>query len=111
MTETYDRFCKLLNDLSLVNKEYGLEESNLKFLLSLPEKWDLKATTIRDNYDLADTELDEIYGLLKTYELEIEQRNRRIGKKSKSVALKIEEKPMKKEAPRRKAKGKVGLKK
>ena len=77
MTETYDRFCKLLNDLSLVNKEYGLEESNLKFLLSLPEKWDLKATTIRDNYDLADTELDEIYGLLKTYELEIEQRNRR----------------------------------
>ena len=96
MTETYDRFCKLLNDLSLVNKEYGLEESNLKFLLSLPEKWDLKATTIRDNYDLADTKLDKIYGLLKTYALEIEQRNRRTGKKSKSVALKIEEKPMKK---------------
>ena len=107
MTETYDRFCKLLNDLSLVNKEYGLEESNLKFLLSLPEKWDLKATTIRDNYDLADTELDEIYGLLKTYELEIEQRNRRTGKKSKSVALKIEEKPIKKEATKRKAKGKA----
>lgn len=107
MTETYDRFCKLLNDLSLVDKEYDLEESNLKFLLSLPEKWDLKATTIRDNYDLENTELDEIYGLLKTHELEIEQRNKRTGKKTKSVALKVEEKPSKKELSKKKAKGKV----
>ena len=107
LTETYDRFCKLLNDLSLVDKEYDLEESNLKFLLSLPERWDLKATTIRDNYELADTELDEIYGLLKTHELEIEQRNRRSSKKTRSVALKVEEKPIKKEISRKKAKGKA----
>ncbi|XP_063948055.1 uncharacterized protein LOC135152154 [Daucus carota subsp. sativus] len=38
----YDRFVKLLNDLSLVDKECDLEDSNLKFLLALPEKWDLK---------------------------------------------------------------------
>ncbi|KAK1403290.1 hypothetical protein POM88_002895 [Heracleum sosnowskyi] len=85
LTETYDRFCKLLNDLSL----------------------DLKTTTIRDNYELADTDLDEIYGLLKTHELEIEQRNRRLSKKTKSVALKVEEKPIKKESSRKKAKGKA----
>ncbi|KAK1401859.1 hypothetical protein POM88_001464 [Heracleum sosnowskyi] len=107
LTETYDRFCKLLNDLSLVDKEYDLEESNLKFLLSLPERWDLKATTIRDNYDLAETDLDEIYGLLKTHELEIEQRNKRSGKKTKSVALKVEEKLLKKETSKKKAKGKA----
>ncbi|KAK1399122.1 hypothetical protein POM88_008985 [Heracleum sosnowskyi] len=107
LTNTYDRFCKLLNDLSLVDKEYKLEESNLKFLLSLPERWDLKATTIRDNYDLADTDLDEIYGLLKTHELEIEQRNKRSGKKTKFVALKVEEKPVKKESSRKKTKGKA----
>ena len=107
MTETFDRFCKLINDLSLVNKEYDLEDSNLKFLLSLPEKWDVKTTTIRDNYDLAETEIDEIYGLLKTHELEIEQRNRRASKKTKSVALKVEEKSLKKEGSRRKAKGKA----
>ncbi|KAK1356170.1 hypothetical protein POM88_049426 [Heracleum sosnowskyi] len=101
------RFCKLLNDLSLVDKEYELEESNLKFLLSLPERWDLKATTIRDNYDLAEIDLDEIYGLLKTHELEIEQRNKRSGKKTKSVALKVEEKPLKKETSKKKAKGKA----
>ncbi|KAK1355750.1 hypothetical protein POM88_049006 [Heracleum sosnowskyi] len=107
LTETYDRFCKLLNDLSLVDKEYDLEESNLKFLLSLPERWDLKTTTIRDNYELAETELDKIYGLLKTHELEIEQRNRRSIKKTKSVALKVEEKPIKKESSRKRAKGKA----
>ncbi|KAK1396498.1 hypothetical protein POM88_006361 [Heracleum sosnowskyi] len=107
LTETYDRFCKLLNDLSLVDKEYDLEESNLKFLLSLPERWDLKTTTIRDNYELVETELDEIYGLLKTHELEIEQRNRRSSKKTKSVALRVEEKPIEKKISRKKAKGKA----
>ena len=35
---SYERFLKLLNDLSLVDKEYDLEASNLKFLLALPEK-------------------------------------------------------------------------
>jgi hypothetical protein len=54
LTDLYDRFVKLLNDLSLVNKEYDLEDSNLKFLLALPEKWDLKVTTIRDNLDLGE---------------------------------------------------------
>ncbi|KAK1384661.1 hypothetical protein POM88_022396 [Heracleum sosnowskyi] len=107
LTDTYDRFCKLLNDLSLVDKEYELEESNLKFLLSLPERWDLKATTIRDNYDLAETDLDEIYGLLKTHELEIDQRNKRSGKKTKFVALKVEEKFVKKESSRKKGNGKA----
>ncbi|KAL8135806.1 hypothetical protein AgCh_010426 [Apium graveolens] len=90
-------------DLSLVDKEYDPEDSNLKFLLALPEKWDLKATTIRDNYELADMSLDEIYGMLKTHELEMEQRKKRHGGKSKTFALKTEEKPI----VSRKAKGKA----
>ncbi|KAL8104464.1 hypothetical protein AgCh_028619 [Apium graveolens] len=77
LTDLYDRFVKLLNDPSLVDKEYDLEDSNLKFLLALPECWDLKATTIRDNYNLDETTLDEIYGMLKTHELEMEQRSKR----------------------------------
>ncbi|KAL8098247.1 hypothetical protein AgCh_031124 [Apium graveolens] len=72
LTNTYDRSTKLLNDLSLVDKEYNPEDSNMKFLLALPEKWDLKATTISDSYELADMSLDEIYGMLKTHELEME---------------------------------------
>ncbi|KAL8155610.1 hypothetical protein AgCh_000848 [Apium graveolens] len=91
LTGLYDRFVKLLNDLSLVDKEYDLEDTNLKFLLALPESWDLKATTIRDNYALDETTLDEIYGMLKTYELEMDQRSKRHGRKSRTVALKAEE--------------------
>jgi len=91
LTDLYDRFVKLLNDLSLVDKEYDLEDSNLKFLFALPEKWDLKVTTIRDNHDLEDMSLDDIFGRLKTYELEMEQRNKRHGGKPKPVALKVQE--------------------
>ncbi|KAL8146712.1 hypothetical protein AgCh_004452 [Apium graveolens] len=106
LTDLYDRFVKLLNDMSLVDKEYDLEDSNLKFLLALPENWDLKSTTIRDNYDLTETTLDEIYGMLKTYELEMDQRSKRHGRKSRTVALKAEEESPKVVASKR-GKGKA----
>ncbi|XP_074347061.1 uncharacterized protein LOC141685884 [Apium graveolens] len=38
LTEIYDKFQKLMNDLSLVDKEYDLKDSNSNFLLALPEK-------------------------------------------------------------------------
>ncbi|KAL8104298.1 hypothetical protein AgCh_028500 [Apium graveolens] len=106
LNDLYDRFVELLNDLSLVDKEYDLEDSNLKFLLALPECWDLKATTIRDNYNLDETTLDEIYGMLKTHELEMEQRSKRKGGKSRTVALKAEEE-FPKAASSKKDKGKA----
>ncbi|KAL8088481.1 hypothetical protein AgCh_038306 [Apium graveolens] len=107
LTEIYDRFQKLLNDLFLVNKEYDLEDSNLKFLLSLPEKWDFKVTSIRDIYKLDITPLDEIYGVLKTHELEMEQRSKRKGSKARAVALKVEEKPKEKARRKSYSKGKA----
>ncbi|XP_074371622.1 uncharacterized protein LOC141712548 [Apium graveolens] len=91
LTDLYDRFVKLLNDLSLVDKEYDIEDSNLKFLLALLESWDLKVTIIRDNYALDETTLDEIYGMLKTYELEMDQIRKRHGRKSRTIALNAEE--------------------
>ncbi|KAL8091781.1 hypothetical protein AgCh_034148 [Apium graveolens] len=106
LTGLYDRFVKLLNDLLLVDKEYDLEDSNLKFLLPLSESWDLKATTIRDNYALDETTLDEIYGMLKTHELEMDQRRKRHGTKSRTVALKAEEESPK-VAVSKKGKGKA----
>ncbi|KAL8146548.1 hypothetical protein AgCh_004323 [Apium graveolens] len=84
LNDLYDRFVKLLNDLSLVDKEYDLEDSNLKFLLALPECWDLKATTIRDNYNLDETTLDEIYVALKAEE---ESPKAASSKKDKGKAL------------------------
>lgn len=51
---------------------------------------------MRDNYDL-----DEIYRLLKTHELEMEQRSKMKNYKAKTVTLKVEEKAAKEEAVRK----------
>ncbi|KAL8125834.1 hypothetical protein AgCh_013216 [Apium graveolens] len=77
------------------SREYDLEDINLKFLLALPECEDLKVTTIRDNYALDETTLDEIYGMLKTHELEMDQRSKRHGRKSRTFAVKDEEESLK----------------
>ena len=71
LTEIYDRFLTLRDELALVGKEYSNEDSNTKFMRALLEEWDLKTTIIRDNTILDDVPLDEIYGRLKTHDLEI----------------------------------------
>lgn len=38
ITDIYDRFLTPLNDLSLVGKDYDMEDSNTKFLRALPEE-------------------------------------------------------------------------
>ena len=87
LTEVYDRFLTLLNELSLVGKEYDKEDSNTKFLRSLSEEWDTQTSIIRHGYELGDLSLDEIYGMLKTHDLEVQQRKNRKGSKAKGVAL------------------------
>ena len=54
---------------------------------ALPEEWDLNTTIIRNNTNLDDFPLDEIYGRLKTHDLEIQQRKNRKSTRTKSVAL------------------------
>ena len=66
----------------------------------------MKATIISDNYALDETTLDEIYGMLKTYELEMDQRSKRHGRKSRTIALKDEEESPK-VAVSKKGKGKA----
>ena len=51
LTDSYDRFLTLLNNLSLTGKEYEAEDSNIKFLRSLPEEWDNQSSIIRHQYD------------------------------------------------------------
>ncbi|KAL8132438.1 hypothetical protein AgCh_008076 [Apium graveolens] len=80
------------NMRTILTQEYEHFESKPdESLTALPESWDLKATTIRDNYALDETTLDEIYGMLKTHELEMVQRSKRHGRKSRRVALQAEE--------------------
>ena len=95
-----------MNDLSLVDKEYDLEDSNLKFLLALPESWDLKETIIRDNYNLDEITLDEIYGMLKTHELEMEKKARGMEESEGQLLLRLRRNPPK-QLPQGKAREKL----
>ncbi|KAL8124850.1 hypothetical protein AgCh_012490 [Apium graveolens] len=80
------------NRKTILTQEYEHFDSKAdESLTDLYDSWDLKSTTIRDNYDLTETTLDEIYGMLKSHELEMDQRSKRHGRKSRTVALKAEE--------------------
>ncbi|XP_074355961.1 uncharacterized protein LOC141695627 [Apium graveolens] len=86
----YDRFMTLLNDMSLVRNEYDMEDSNTKFLRDLPKEWDTQTSIIRHKYNLDLLSLDKVYGMLKTHDLEIQQRKSRKGQKMKVVSLNVE---------------------
>ena len=90
LTEVYDRFLSLLNELSMVGKVYDFEDSNTKFLRALSEDWDTRTSIIRHQYDLNEISLDEIYGMLKTHDMELQQRKSRKRNKNKGVALKVD---------------------
>ncbi|KAL8099975.1 hypothetical protein AgCh_032295 [Apium graveolens] len=95
------------NRKTILTQEYKhFDSKSNESLTALPESWDLKATIIRDNYNLEETTLDEIYGMLKTHELDMEQRSKRNGRKSRIVDLKAEEESPK-AAASRKGKGKA----
>ena len=74
INEVFERFNKLINDLQLHDKYYEAEEVNLKFLLALPNHLEQKISAIREERDLSRITLEVLYGILKTYELEMMQR-------------------------------------
>ncbi|KAL8119911.1 hypothetical protein AgCh_017145 [Apium graveolens] len=74
ITDVFERFNKLINDLQLHDKYYEAEEMNLKFFLTLPDHLEQKISAIREGRDLSRITLEVLYGILKTYELEMIQR-------------------------------------
>ncbi|KAL8109541.1 hypothetical protein AgCh_025598 [Apium graveolens] len=52
---------------------YQVKDSNLKFLRSLPKEWKPMTVSLRNSQDYKDFTLERLYGILKTYELEMEQ--------------------------------------
>ncbi|KAL8099901.1 hypothetical protein AgCh_032235 [Apium graveolens] len=74
ITDVFERFNKLINDLKLHDKYYEAEEVNLKFLLTLPDHLEQKISAIREGRDLSRITLEVLYRILKIYELEMIQR-------------------------------------
>ncbi|XP_074362362.1 uncharacterized protein LOC141702605 [Apium graveolens] len=48
ITEVFERFNKLINDLQLHGKYFKADEVNLKLLLTLPDKLEQKSSVIRE---------------------------------------------------------------
>ncbi|KAL8133484.1 hypothetical protein AgCh_008806 [Apium graveolens] len=94
-TDIYDRFLTLLNNLSLMGKVYDREDSNIKFLRALNEEWETQTSIIRHQYDLEIITPDEVYGMLRTHDLEVQQRKERKSNKGKFVAMKVNDKASK----------------
>ena len=91
LTETYDRFTRLLNDMAMHDKHYDNEDVNTKFIRSLLEMYDEKSTSIREANDLDETTLEVMYGKLRAYELEKQQRKGKGESRTKSITLIIQD--------------------
>ena len=71
VNDTNGRFQKLLNGLKIYGRTYMTEDTNLKFLRSMPKEWKRMTVSLRYSHELKDYTLDKLYGVLRTYELEI----------------------------------------
>ncbi|KAK1379442.1 hypothetical protein POM88_026186 [Heracleum sosnowskyi] len=74
ITQVFEKYTKLLNELAMKGKTYPLRETNRKFMMMLPHHVEHKSSSIRERIDFTKMSLEMIYGKLKTYEMEQEQR-------------------------------------
>ena len=85
--DSFDSFYSKLNEVVIGKFNLGekTKDSKIvrKILRSLPESFRAKVTAIEESKDLDDIKVQELIGLLQTYELSL-----RSQRKSKSLALK-----------------------
>ncbi|KAL8118554.1 hypothetical protein AgCh_016177 [Apium graveolens] len=80
ISEVFERYNALINNLNINGKYYSIREVNKKFLLTLPTHLEHRITAIREARDLSEISLNRLYGVLKTYELEQIQQKEVYGK-------------------------------
>ncbi|KAK1377988.1 CCHC-type domain-containing protein [Heracleum sosnowskyi] len=71
LTSIFERFSKLLTELQIHGKYYDRKELNMKFLLTLPEHLEHRITAIREGRNMNNVTYETLYGVLKSYELEL----------------------------------------
>ncbi|KAJ9557926.1 hypothetical protein OSB04_012540 [Centaurea solstitialis] len=79
MTQTFDRFNKLIGELATVGVKMDNDDLNRKFLRSLGEEWIIYTIPFRQNDNLEDKELDDLYNDLRVFEAEVEAKKKPIG--------------------------------
>jgi RNA-binding protein YhbY len=89
--ETFGEFYSKMSDLrnSMVSLGKPILDVKLiqKILRSLPERFRIKVTTIKENKDLEEMKIEELVGSLQMYELSLP-----LVKKLKTIALKASKK-------------------
>ncbi|KAJ9544076.1 hypothetical protein OSB04_023783 [Centaurea solstitialis] len=79
MTQTFDRFNKLIGELATIGVKMDNDDLNRKFLRSLGEEWIIYTVPFRQNDNLDDKELDDLYNDLRVFEAEVEAKKKPIG--------------------------------
>ncbi|KAJ9563152.1 hypothetical protein OSB04_008312 [Centaurea solstitialis] len=79
MTQTFDRFNRLIGELATVDVKMDKDDVNRKFLRSLGEEWTMYTVSFRQGDDLEDKELEDLYNDLRIFEAEVEKKKRPIG--------------------------------
>ncbi|GJU10444.1 putative ribonuclease H-like domain-containing protein [Tanacetum coccineum] len=68
LDQTYDRLQKLIIQLEILGETISQEDTNLKFLRSLPSEWKTHTLIWRNKPDLDTLSMDDLYINLKIYE-------------------------------------------
>ena len=71
ITEMYNHFTTIVNNLKGLGKAYGNKELVRNFLNSLPKSWEAKVTTIEESKDPNMFPMDELVGSLLTHEMKL----------------------------------------
>ena len=66
------RFQKLINVLKLYEMVYSTKDTKLKFLRSLPKEWKHVTVSLLYSHEFKDYNLEKLFGVLKTYEPQIQ---------------------------------------
>nr|KYP31490.1 Retrovirus-related Pol polyprotein from transposon TNT 1-94 [Cajanus cajan] len=84
----FGRFQTIVNELSFLGRTYDNFDHIDKLLRSLPRKWRPQVTTLKASKNLEKLSLEELIGLLKVHELELQQDDAR--RKQKSITLNVQ---------------------
>ncbi|KAI3693048.1 hypothetical protein L6452_32876 [Arctium lappa] len=79
MTQTFDRFNKLIGELVTVGVKMEQDDINRKFLRSLGDEWTMYTVSYRQSDNLEEKELDDLYNDLRVFETEVETKKKPTG--------------------------------
>ncbi|KAI3745946.1 hypothetical protein L6452_08358 [Arctium lappa] len=79
MNQTFDRFNKLIGELAMVGVQIDQDDLNRKFLRSVSDEWTMYTVSFRQNDQLEEKELDDLYNDLRVFESEVEAKKKPSG--------------------------------